>query len=421
MAQQRRVEERRKKEFRKKLSKILVIGIPSLAVLALVIVLIVDGVTNNSGENQSNSTDTEASSETSGSSGSSDTNSQDTGSSYSTDSSLTVEDGDTVNIDYVGSVDGVEFDGGNTQGMGTDLVIGSGSYIDDFEDQLIGAHPGDQVDVYVTFPEDYGVEELNGKDVEFTVTVNSISTLVYPELTDDIVKEISDCETVDEYITYANDQVKLNNEQQANDKKETEIWKKIVETQDIGEMDSCFEKIPIKKGDVIYIPGGMPHAIGEGVFMLEMMEPSDLVVRCEFSREGIIVPPEARFMGKGIDFCMNIFDYTYHSKEDILRNFFLTPEPIHKESSVLIERLIPGSISGCFETERITIHNGHSEINLDNRYAVLLCTKGNGTVESGYYAYPVSILDSFFIAANTQKISVTTTEEIELCLIKPTH
>ena len=174
MAQQRRAEERRKKEFRKKLSKILVIGVPSLAVLALVIVLIVDGVTNNSGKNQSNSTDTEASSETSGSSGSSDTNSQDTGSSYSTDSSLTVEDGDTVNIDYVGSIDGVEFDGGNTQGMGTDLVIGSGSYIDDFEDQLIGAHPGDQVDVYVTFPEDYGVEELNGKEALFQVTVNGI-------------------------------------------------------------------------------------------------------------------------------------------------------------------------------------------------------------------------------------------------------
>ena len=174
MAQQRRAEERRKKEFRKKLSKILVIGVPSLAVLALVIVLIVDGVTNNSGENQSNSTDTEASSETSGSSGSSDTNSQDTGSSYSTDSSLTVEDGDTVNIDYVGSIDGVEFDGGNTQGMGTDLVIGSGSYIDDFEDQLIGAHPGDQVDVYVTFPEDYGVEELNGKEALFQVRVNGI-------------------------------------------------------------------------------------------------------------------------------------------------------------------------------------------------------------------------------------------------------
>ena len=174
MAQQRRAEERRKKEFRKKLSKILVIGVPSLAVLALVIVLIVDGVTNNSGKNQSNSTDTEASSGTDSTSDSYDTDSQDSGNSYSTDSSLTVEDGDTVNIDYVGSIDGVEFDGGKTQGMGTDLVIGSGSSIDDFEDQLIGAHPGDQVDVYVTFPEDYGVEELNGKEALFQVTVNGI-------------------------------------------------------------------------------------------------------------------------------------------------------------------------------------------------------------------------------------------------------
>ena len=174
MAQQRRAEERRKKEFRKKLSKILVIGIPSLAVLALVIVLIVDGITNNTDDSQTNSTNTEASSGTDSTSDSYDTDSQDTGSSYSTDTSLTVEDGDTINIDYVGSVDGVEFDGGNTQGMGTDLVIGSGSYIDDFEDQLIGAHPGDQVDVYVTFPEDYGVEELNGKEALFQVTVNGI-------------------------------------------------------------------------------------------------------------------------------------------------------------------------------------------------------------------------------------------------------
>ena len=60
-----------------------------------------------------------------------------------TDTSLTIEDGDTVNIDYVGSIDGVEFQGGNTNGSGADLVIGSHTYIDDFEEQLIGHHPGD--------------------------------------------------------------------------------------------------------------------------------------------------------------------------------------------------------------------------------------------------------------------------------------
>ena len=94
--------------------------------------------------------------------------------SYSTDTSLTVKDGDTVNIDYVGKIDGTAFDGGSTDGNGTDLVIGSGSYIDNFEDQLVGAHPGDEVEVTVTFPDDYGAADLAGKEAVFDVTVNGI-------------------------------------------------------------------------------------------------------------------------------------------------------------------------------------------------------------------------------------------------------
>lgn len=94
--------------------------------------------------------------------------------SYSTDTSLTVKDGDTVNIDYVGKIDGTAFDGGSTNGQGTDLEIGSGSYIDDFKDQLVGAHPGDEVEVTVTFPDDYGAADLAGKEAVFDVTVNGI-------------------------------------------------------------------------------------------------------------------------------------------------------------------------------------------------------------------------------------------------------
>lgn len=93
---------------------------------------------------------------------------------YSTDTSLTVKDGDTVNIDYVGKIDGTAFDGGSTNGKGTDLEIGSGSYIDDFEDQLVGAHPGDKVEVTVTFPDNYQATDLAGKEAVFDVTVNGI-------------------------------------------------------------------------------------------------------------------------------------------------------------------------------------------------------------------------------------------------------
>jgi len=94
--------------------------------------------------------------------------------------------GDTVNVDYVGSVNGVEFEGGSTGGNGTDVVIGVTSYIDDFLYQLIGHKPGDVVNVNVTFPEDYGKEELNGKDALFVTTINYISYT--PELTDELVK-----------------------------------------------------------------------------------------------------------------------------------------------------------------------------------------------------------------------------------------
>lgn len=93
---------------------------------------------------------------------------------YNTDTSLVVEDGDTVNIDYIGYVDDVPFSGGDTEGLGTSLTIGSGTYIDDFEQQLIGHNVGENVTVTVTFPEDYGAEELNGKEARFDVTINGI-------------------------------------------------------------------------------------------------------------------------------------------------------------------------------------------------------------------------------------------------------
>ena len=129
----------------------------------------------------------------------------------STDAALTAAEGDTVNIDYVGTVDGVEFEGGSTGGTGTDLVLGSGSYVDDFEAQLYGSHPGDQVTVEVTFPEDYSSEDLQGKDAVFEVTVNSIYVL--PDFTDEFVAEhVSDvASTVEEYKEY----LKTSNEKTA--------------------------------------------------------------------------------------------------------------------------------------------------------------------------------------------------------------
>lgn len=100
-----------------------------------------------------------------------------------------VKDGDVVNIDYVGTVNGEEFDGGNSNGQGYDLTIGSNTFIEGFEDQLIGHKPGETVEVNVTFPEDYTTEELAGKDAVFKTTIHYISETVDQELTDEFVKE----------------------------------------------------------------------------------------------------------------------------------------------------------------------------------------------------------------------------------------
>lgn len=118
----------------------------------------------------------------------------------STDENLIIADGDEVNIDYVGTVDGEEFEGGNSGGTGYDLTIGSGSFVDDFEQQLIGHKPGEEVTVEVTFPEDYD-EELAGRDASFAVTINGI--MVTPELTDEFVAEnLADTEEVSTAAEY---------------------------------------------------------------------------------------------------------------------------------------------------------------------------------------------------------------------------
>ena len=91
---------------------------------------------------------------------------------YTKSDKTTVESGDVVNIDYTGTMDGEEFDGGSATGY--NLTIGSGGFIDGFEDGLIGANVGDSLDLNLTFPEDYQSEDMAGKDVVFHVTVNGI-------------------------------------------------------------------------------------------------------------------------------------------------------------------------------------------------------------------------------------------------------
>ncbi len=107
------------------------------------------------------------------------------------------QNGDIVNIDFAGSVDGVKFDGGSAESY--DLELGSGSFIPGFEEQLVGVKAGEKKDVKVTFPEDYHADELKGKEAVFECTVNAVKKKELPALDDEFVKEISEFDTLAEY------------------------------------------------------------------------------------------------------------------------------------------------------------------------------------------------------------------------------
>ena len=133
----------------------------------------------------------------------------------------TVESGDTVNIDYVGKIDGEEFDGGSAEGY--DLEIGSCTFIDGFEDGIIGMQVGDTKDLELKFPEDYHSTDLAGKDVVFTVTVNSISRV--PELTDEVADSVVEGMTAEAY----QESVRQDLEDQAKESQKTEAEQKLLQ------------------------------------------------------------------------------------------------------------------------------------------------------------------------------------------------
>lgn len=199
---------------------------------------------------------------------------------------------------------------------------------------------------------------------------------------------------------------------------EREEWKRIIEEQDIVAMDNCFEKIPVEIGQVWYIPGGLPHAIGEGITMLEIMEPSDLVVRCEFNREGLEIPPEARFMGRGIDFCLDIFDYTKYSVDDIRKKCLIKPKVLEVNNQYKIEQLIGKDITSFFEVRRIIISK-----KMNYRKAVMpqigIVCKGVIKIITNTNKLILKKGDSFFLAASLEYCIIENIgmEDVEICFI----
>ena len=137
-----------------------------------------------------------------------------------------VQDKDEIILDFEGFVDGEAFEGG--KGENYPLTIGSGSFIPGFEEQLIGAEPEKEIEVKVTFPEDYHAEDLKGKDAVFKCTIHEIKAKEIPEIDDEFAAEVSEFDTLDEYKADVKAKIKEQKAADGKRKKEDQAVEKAI-------------------------------------------------------------------------------------------------------------------------------------------------------------------------------------------------
>lgn len=193
--------------------------------------------------------------------------------------------------------------------------------------------------------------------------------------------------------------------------------KRMIEEQDTDAILACFDKIPIKPGDVFIVPGGMPHAIGEGVFMIEIMEPTDFAVRIEFERGGYRLPEESRFMNRGIDFALSMFNYESTSVETIKERYFCVPSLLKTQNqsteyTLIDEQKTPGFSVNHFEIKDSYIKESES-------FYIGIVSKGSGTVVVDNQEFALSEGSKIFVPFQTGPVRFESADGMEIIATFP--
>ncbi|MDX2185377.1 MAG: phosphoheptose isomerase [Opitutaceae bacterium] len=196
-----------------------------------------------------------------------------------------------------------------------------------------------------------------------------------------------------------------------------EEWRRIILQQDIAAMDACFDPIPVKPGEVWIVPGGVPHAIGGGVLLVEVMEPSDLVVRCEFERDGVVVPPNGRFMGQDIELCLDLFDCTPYPIGDATARFKLTPGRPSPDNG--LEPLVGRDRTSCFELFRLRTPPGETTLPLLGRPSLLIQTVGATELHNGTQRVALPRGAACFVASASPPLTIGNNTRSELLVVQP--
>jgi mannose-6-phosphate isomerase len=192
-----------------------------------------------------------------------------------------------------------------------------------------------------------------------------------------------------------------------------EQFRRVVETQDLVTMESWFDRISVRPGDVLFIPGGVPHAIGEGIFMVEIMEPSDLVVRFEYEREGYTLPESARFMNRGLEFCLDIFDFRARTENQArCENMFEPRLEVEYSPTAHRYHLLGAETTPCFQVKKSVI-TGTVERE-ESSYFTGVVTAGRCVLKTGSSEIVLDTFGKFFCPAGLDTFTIEAGKEVQI-------
>lgn len=166
-----------------------------------------------------------------------------------------------------------------------------------------------------------------------------------------------------------------------------EAWKQLLQDQNVPGILECFDAIAVQPGDCLVVPAGVPHAIGAGIFMIELQEPSDWVVRCEAVNGDLVLPDAQRYMGLSLDVCLDVFDYRAYPLTAVREHFQQQPHTMASTSTFTEERIIGPQFQEYFRLRRLR-GTGKARWQGDE-IMVMIVTKGEGLLCSGERGQPV--------------------------------
>lgn len=181
--------------------------------------------------------------------------------------------------------------------------------------------------------------------------------------------------------------------------------RRLIAEQDIAALEACFDPIPVHPGDTFLVPGGTPHALGAGLLLVEIQEPSDLVVRFEFERGGHVLPERARFMGRDLEFCLDVFDLSPRPLARVDRENRLAPRRLRELGpDSWQEELIGPDHTPCFRLRRSHVHAALEKI--EHEPAIVIVTEGACAFAAGDETHVLRFGDKVFLPAGLGPVSL---------------